>query len=186
MKPVMSSLAEQLPYAFRVTVAEIMSTALLVAHADESMQLVRERAVQRGVHHVVVLHRGGELMGVICGCDMDEAWPDTRVRDAMKGQSMFIGHNQSLAAAAETMQRYGIGALPVLDAAGRLTGIVTRSDLRRRGVLPNQRGVDRCASCGGSHRLLPCGSTEICFCRACVEAGRRASDDAYVVLGDGD
>jgi CBS domain-containing protein len=181
-----SSVHDELPYAFRVMVAEIMSTALLIAHPDEAMEVVRERSQQRGVHHVIVLHRDGELMGMICGCDMDEVWPDARVRDGMSGCPMFIGENQTLAAAAETMLRYGIGALPVLDGGGRLSGIVCRSDLRSSGVLPNQRGVDRCASCGGSHRLLPRNGADVCFCRDCVEAGRRASDDFYVVLGDGD
>jgi CBS domain-containing protein len=177
---------DQLPYAFRVTVAEIMSTSLLVAHPDEPMELVRARSRERDVHHVIVLHRDGELMGMVCGCDMEEAWPDARVRDCMQGNPMFIGANQTLAAAAETMQRYGIGALPVLNGKGRLAGIVCRSDLRSWGVLPNQKGVDRCASCGSSHRLLPRGAGEVCFCRNCVEAGRRAGDDAYVTLGGGD
>jgi CBS domain-containing protein len=192
MNPVTNTVAqddgceEGLPYAFRVSVGEIMSTALLVAHPEEPMEAVRQRSRERSVHHVVVLHRDGELMGMICGCDMEDAWPDARVRDAMSNCPMFIGETQSLAAAAETMMRYGIGALPVLNNSGRLSGIVCRSDLRSAGVLPDQKGVDRCASCGGTHRLLPRSAGEICFCRTCVEAGRHAADDAYVVLGGGD
>lgn len=175
-----------LPFPFRVPISEIMSTSLFVAHPDERVDAVRSRARERHIHHVVVLHRDGELMGMICACDMDEAWPDARVSDGMSGSPMFIADNQSLAAAAETMERYGIGALPVLDASGRLDGIVTRSDLRRAGVLPGQLGVDRCAACGSSHRLLPRRGSEVCFCRACVEGGRHAEDDWYVVLGAGD
>ena len=181
-----SSVRDDLPYAFRVMVSEIMSTALLIAHPDELTVRVRERSLERGVHHVIVLHRDGDLMGMICGCDMDEVWPDAPVRDGMSSSPMFIGENQTLAGAAETMLRYGIGALPVLNGGGRLSGIVCRSDLRTLGVLPNQRGVDRCASCGGSHRLLPRNGGGICFCRGCVETGRHSLDDAYVVLGDGD
>ncbi len=176
----------ELPQPFRVTVAEVMSTGLLVAHPDEVMDAVRRRARERQVHHVIVLHRDGELMGMLCGCDMDDAWPDARVRDCMSGCPMFIGANQSLAAAAETMERYGIGALPVLNAKGRLHGIITRSDLRRHGALPDQKGVDRCAACGASHRLLPRRGNEVCFCRACLETGRRSSEDLYVTLGGGD
>ncbi|HVJ20382.1 MAG TPA: CBS domain-containing protein [Polyangiaceae bacterium] len=177
---------EQLPYAFRVMVCEVMSTALLVAHPEEQIERVRERSLERGVHHVIVLHRDGDLMGMVCACDMDDVWPDARVRDGMSGSPMYIGENQTLAAAAETMLRYGIGALPVLNGGGRLSGIVCRSDLRSLGVLPNQRGVDRCASCGGSHRLLPRNGGGVCFCRSCVEAGRHTLDDFYVVLGGGD
>ncbi|HEV8245343.1 MAG TPA: CBS domain-containing protein [Polyangiaceae bacterium] len=177
---------QELPFAFRVPICEIMSTSLLVVHPDERVETVRRRLRERQLHHAIVLHRDGDLMGMVCACDMEETWPDARVNDCMSGRSMFIGSNQSLAAAAETMERYGIGALPVLSVEGRLAGIITRSDLRRAKVLPNQLGVDRCAACGAGHRLLPRRANEVCFCRACLEAGKRSTEDLYVTLGGGD
>lgn len=178
--------AETVRRAIRMTVSEVMSTELLTAHVDDLVDDVRRRADERGLHHVVVVHRDGELMGVLCCCDMEDAWPDARVRDKMSACPLFTGPHETLAAAAETMEDYGVGSLPVVDPNGRLAGIVTRSDLRAHGVLPDLPGVDRCAACGTSHRLCPRRANEICFCRTCVEAGRVDADDPNVTLGDGD
>jgi CBS domain-containing protein len=173
-------------FAFRVHVAEIMSTRLLTAHPDEAVETVRQRLLERGVHHVIVTHRDGELMGMLCACDLEEAWPDARVRDCMSACPLFTGPTESLAAVAATMENFGVGALPIVDTHGELVGIVTRSDLRAHGVLPNQPGVDRCAACGSSHKLCPKRANEPCFCRTCVEVGRSASEDPNVMLGGGD
>jgi hypothetical protein len=123
-----------------------------------------------------VTHPDGDLAGMLCGCDMDSARPDARVRDSMSPCPLFTGLGESLAAVAETMERYGVGALPVIDHEGRPVGIITRSDLRRRGALPDRPGVDRCAKCGASHQLCPRGVNDVCLCRACREDVRRDSD----------
>jgi CBS-domain-containing membrane protein len=104
----------------------------------------------------------------------------------MSATAMYIGGRQTLGVAAQTMERYGIGALPVIGTAGELWGIVSRADLRDAGVLPNQPGVDRCMTCGAGHRLMPRDTGQVCFCRDCVERARSATRDAYVVLGTGD
>ena len=111
---------------------EVMSTGLLTATPDESVSVVAARARREGVHHVIVVHGSGVLRGMLCACDMERAWPDSRVVDAMTTSTLFIGPGLSLADAAQTMERYGVGALPVLALDGRALGVVTRSDLRRR------------------------------------------------------
>lgn len=116
------------------------------------------------------------LVGVLCGCDMDGADPDAPVGTVMSSCPLFVGPAARLAEAAETIERYGVGALPVLSLDGRLVGVVTRSDLRRHGALPGQRGVDSCASCGAIHSLSPRGVNDVCFCKSCWEAARQASD----------
>lgn len=173
-------------FAFRVHVSEIMSTRLLTVYPDDSVESVKRAQLERGVHHIIVVHRDGELMGMLCACDLEEAWPDSKVRDCMSACPLFTGPNESLAAAAATMENFGIGALPVLDKNGKLVGIVTRSDLRAHGVLPNQPGVDRCAACGSGHKLCPRRANELCFCRTCIESGRKAAEDPNVMLGGGD
>jgi len=167
-----------------VHVWEVMSTELVTAVPDEFVSDVHQRARRADVHHVIVVHPTGILMGILCGCDMERVWPDARVGAAMTGRSLFIGPGVRLVEAAETMERYGVGALPVLALDGRQLGVVTRSDLRRHGVLPGLRGVDRCASCGATHGLCPREVGEICFCRACEEAARRSTEDDLVGGGD--
>ncbi len=156
-----------------IHVWEVMSTGLLTATPDEPVSAVSVRARREDVHHVIVVHVTGELLGMLCGCDMDHAWPDARVVEAMSSRPLFIGPGVSLAEAAETMERYGVGALPVLALDGRPLGVVTRSDLRRHGALPGRRGIDRCASCGATRGLCPRGANDVCFCRGCQEAARQ-------------
>lgn len=49
--------------------------------------------------------------------------------DLMTSPAITIGPDASLAAAAGQMRRYDLKRLPVVDAAGRLVGIVSRADL---------------------------------------------------------
>ena len=63
-------------FAFRVHVGDIMSTRLLTVHPDDSVESVRQQQIERGVHHIIVVHRDGELMGMLCACDLEEAWPE--------------------------------------------------------------------------------------------------------------
>lgn len=163
---------------------EAMSTKLVTATPNEPVGAVARRARELGLHHVIVIHRSGALSGMICGCDMERAWPDALVADCMSACTLFTGPAESLAVAAETMERYGIGALPVLAADGRPVGVVTRSDLRHRGALPDKRGIDRCVCCGSGHSLKPRGANEVCICVTCAERAHEPPED--VELGDGD
>jgi CBS domain-containing protein len=164
-----------------VHVWEVMSTGLLTTTPDQQVSEVWARARREDVHHVIVVHGSGVLLGMICVCDMERAWSDACVVDTMSSRPLFIGPGMSLTDAAETMERYGVGALPVLALDGRPLGVVTRSDLRRRGALPGRRGIDRCASCGAYRGLCPRGANDVCFCRACEEAAKQPLDHA--VLG---
>lgn len=53
----------------------------------------------------------------------------TSVRDAMSRRCVTVAPDTPLGEAARVMHRHRVGRLPVVDADGRLVGIVTRSDL---------------------------------------------------------
>jgi Mg/Co/Ni transporter MgtE len=161
-----------------------MSTHLVTATPDELVKTAAERANRSQLHHVIVVHSSGTLVGMLCGCDMERAAPGDSVRSVMSSRTLFVGPTAKVEEAAGTMERFGVGALPVLGPDGKLLGVVTRSDLWRHSALPNERGVDSCASCGAHHSLRPRGAHDVCFCQACQEAGRAPTDDT-ILGGEG-
>jgi len=52
-------------------------------------------------------------------------------RDFMTGDPVSVNRDADLAEAARLMTRYAVSGLPVIDNAGKLVGIVTKSDLTR-------------------------------------------------------
>jgi len=146
-------------------VASIMSRIPVLVDARASGELAASIATMHGVHHLLVVDEG-ELVGVVCLCDLEEAEPSDAVSSLMRAPAVMIGEDDDLEQAARIMIECGVGCLPVVGAAKNLAGIVTRRDLRCAGVLPGRRGFDRCVACGTSHRLRPptaASAAAICF-----------------------
>jgi CBS-domain-containing membrane protein len=62
-----------------------------------------------------------------------------QVRDVMTRNVISVGSDQSVLQAAQLMLKNRISGLPVVDAAGKLVGIVTEGDFLRRGEIGTQR-----------------------------------------------
>lgn len=128
-------------------IAELMRTDFVSLDRAE-LEYASERTLRMArLRHAPVLGEGGRLAGVVSYRDLVEA---IRARlekelglervEALLGEPLReIGRTRVVtvdpdcppARAARLMLRYGIGFLPVVDAEGRLLGIVTESDLLR-------------------------------------------------------
>jgi CBS domain-containing protein len=62
-----------------------------------------------------------------------------QVRDVMTRNVISVGSDQSVLEAAQLMLQNKISGLPVVDATGKLIGIVTEGDFLRRGEIGTQR-----------------------------------------------
>jgi CBS domain-containing protein len=62
-----------------------------------------------------------------------------QVRDVMTRNVISVGSDQSVLQAAQLMLENRISGLPVVDAVGKLIGIVTEGDFLRRGEIGTQR-----------------------------------------------
>lgn len=73
----------------------------------------------------------GRLRGLVTRRDLlDPATPASDpVADRIARPAVTVREDATLRQAADLMVQEGVGRLPVLDAAGSLVGIVTRSDL---------------------------------------------------------
>jgi CBS-domain-containing membrane protein len=166
-------------------VTTVMSRYLVKLSRSLTAEEALERLDREAVHHALVINEG-DMQGVVCRCDLERVRAKTHVGECMKKNFVFVDDETTAHEAAELMQRWGIGFLPVIAGSGELVGVVTRRDLRRTGFLPNKRGVDRCASCGETHSLDPCTYDWLpVFCKKCSEPPTEA-DRGYLTLGGGD
>lgn len=95
-------------------------------------------AKQRGLG--IVLGEAGRLAGVLTTGDLtrlmqrDGDVMGIRVVDVMTRDPKTVGADELASAAVHTMERFGVIALPALDADGRVAGIAHLHDLMRAGA----------------------------------------------------
>ncbi|MBX3125741.1 MAG: CBS domain-containing protein [Polyangiaceae bacterium] len=139
---------------------------------DASVGAARREAERLGSHYLMVKD-DDELAGILCQCDLRDPPDDTCVAAILHSPFVFVTTEASGSDAAAVMLECGVGCLPVLSPDGRLFGIITRRQLRSAGCLPDDRGIDRCASCLATHDLHRASSqAEVVFCGDCLERAR--------------
>ncbi len=142
---------------------------------------IRARAAH--VHHLPVLRSGG-LVGQICGCDRRPAPARDPVVEPMQRDVYAISIDATLTEAAGAMSRLGIGSLFVFDGP-KLSGILTRSDLRRVGAPDEAIDGARCVACGSGHGVRPDPAHDgLVYCASCSDAQQELVDAAN--FGEGD
>lgn len=143
--------------------------------AIEPMASVAEAAAMLAREHVshLVVVKGGELLGVLCSCDIERSAQGAAVGQAMSRAVFTIDAEAQPAEALASMHAHNVSCLPVL-AHGALRGVVTLRDLVRLGVADD---AERCSACG---------STEHVRCEAhgvraalCLECMRRSEPPAW-------
>jgi CBS-domain-containing membrane protein len=73
-----------------------------------------------------------------------------QVRDVMTANVISVSAQATILEAARTMLRNRISGLPVVDAEGRLLGMVTEGDFLRRSEIGTERGGrNGLSSCSG-------------------------------------
>lgn len=119
--------------AFKVR--DAMTTSLVTADFDMTVNEVCDLLVKHHVSGVPVVDRQKRLVGVVSEYDLLDLAFDCRfgtrwIREFLNGKLVTIEDHQSLTDAADCFVRYNVRRLPVLK-AGRLVGVLTRRDLLR-------------------------------------------------------
>ena len=117
-----------------VRVRDVMTTAddLDTVPPDASIaELMETMFRERHTGYPVV--EGGDLVGMVTLDDARQVPEVERdaytVRDVMATDLQTIAADDEAMSALEKLQQHGIGRLPVIDARGELTGIISRTDL---------------------------------------------------------
>jgi len=125
-------------------VTHIMSKDPITVHTRQKLSEVRRLFLERGIHHVPVVS-GRRLLGILSATDMVRVslsayGGDPRAVDAMldheftieqvmTAEPITVDARGSVRDAAEKLRGGDFHALPVVDEAGDLVGIVTSTDL---------------------------------------------------------
>jgi CBS domain-containing protein len=113
----------------------VMSQQVSTLRAGEELALEELLRKFRHVRHLPVIGANSRLIGMLTRMDVleealltqGEQW--VRVRDLMSCPVESISENEGLPAAARAMRAARVHSLPVLDASGRMVGILTDGDL---------------------------------------------------------
>jgi CBS domain-containing protein len=117
-----------------MSVRDIMTTDLITAASGANLQEAVTSMLDERVGSVVIAENG-EPVGIVTETDVlavgtafENPFSEIPVSRAMSADPVTIAPDASLEEAIETMQKYGIKKLPVVDDGG-LVGIVTLTDL---------------------------------------------------------
>lgn len=140
------------------TVAQVMTRDVIAVTPDTPLMEVARLLVDNGVSGLPVVDADRHVVGVVSEGDLlvkqggagapsrrplarifepararaEEAKVEaTTAGEAMTAPAVTVEPSHAISAAAELMTRRGINRLPVVDADGRLVGIVSRADLVR-------------------------------------------------------
>jgi acetoin utilization protein AcuB len=106
------------------------------------LQDARDMMDRGGFRRLPVLDADGRLLGILTDRNLREHYGhlrDTRVTAAMTERPLTVGPDEPIEAAADVLLARKVGGLPVVDAEGRLVGVITETDLLR-GLLGRRPG----------------------------------------------
>jgi len=98
---------------------------------DEAVAYLRRAARERveTIYYIYVLDAEQRLLGVVSFRDLFAAQPDAPVRQVMRTSIISVRDDLDQEAVANVIAENGLMAVPVLDAEGRIRGIVTVDDI---------------------------------------------------------
>ncbi|MCL6667562.1 CBS domain-containing protein [Streptomyces panaciradicis] len=148
------------------TIEDVMTREVVRAPRDASFKTVAGLLAEHRISGLPVVDDGGRVLGVVSETDLlhrQAAQSDARrgrrprlprlsrsarvaaakarattAEHLMTGPAVTTTLDASVAQAARTMRRHAVERLPVVDRQGRLAGIVTRGDLLRVFLRPDE------------------------------------------------
>ncbi|MRS12606.1 MAG: CBS domain-containing protein [Actinobacteria bacterium] len=106
-------------------------------------------AEHESIYYIYVVESGRRLEGVISLRDLVMSDPSTPVAALVEHEVITVGPDDDQELVAETMSKYDLLALPVVDETGKLLGIVTVDDALD--VLEEESAEDLAIATGSAH-----------------------------------
>ena len=128
-------------------VRDHMSSPAVTIRTDTDYQSALKLMQEHAMHHLPVVDGGGRLVGITAERDLllgaaHYLSSAVEVGEVMHRGAITVTPDMRIIEAADLMARNAIGALPVVNPAGQLLGIITESDLLRV-LVAALRGVHR-------------------------------------------
>jgi magnesium transporter len=134
MQPSQRDDVERLAVHPQGTVGAVMSTDVATLRSDltidEAVRRLRAMAGNKEtIYYNYVVDAGGRLIGIVSLRDLILGDGHTRLGDVMNDEPLTLRPDEDVEAAARKIREYDLIALPVVDPAQRLVGLVTFDDL---------------------------------------------------------
>lgn len=113
----------------RLRCGDIMSRRLVTATRDTGVTQALELLLEHRIKALPVLDAHGALVGIVTRADLLRADDEHRVADVMTRQVRVAGEQRHLAELIPLFASTGHHHIPIVDAQGRLVGMVTQSDV---------------------------------------------------------
>ena len=111
-------------------IGDVMTPNVITIGPRESIAAAREKLRTNRIHHLVVVD-DGRIAGGISVRELTGKRDTDLVRDVMVREIATISADATVREAATLMIGRSSGCLPILDKLGRITGIITTTDLLR-------------------------------------------------------
>ncbi len=134
MEPPQRADVERLAAYAEGTTGSVMSSDVATLRsdltADSAVQHLRAMASRKEtIYYNYVIDGEGKLLGIVSLRDLVLSDGQSRLTDIMNKEPVFVRADDPVEEAANRIREYDLLALPVVDAAGKLAGIVTVDDV---------------------------------------------------------
>ncbi|MHB0898143.1 MAG: CBS domain-containing protein [Spirochaetales bacterium] len=164
---------------YSIKVKDAMTREVMTASPTSRLRDVQTLMRDNAITGIPILDEG-RLLGIVSIGDiisaLDSGTMDRSADAVMSGSVITLDEEMPLSFAVTYFDRYKFGRFPVLDSSGRLSGIITASDILRRLLIAlneeigkmEQRIAGRHAASGGPVPMmeLSFGTTPLDFSRA--------------------
>ncbi len=121
------------------TAGGLMTTDFITVSSDETAQQVIDRLRDikpdsNHVYYLYVLDADGVLVGTVTLRGLIIATPETPIAEITRPEPISVGLETDADEVAHAIARYNLLALPVVDEAGRMQGVVTVDDAMERAL----------------------------------------------------
>ncbi|MEU3467338.1 CBS domain-containing protein [Streptomyces sp. NPDC006687] len=125
-------------------VEDVMTHAVISVDRGTAFKDIVEALRMWNISALPVLDRHGQVVGVVCEADLllkpqdTETARDTTAEQLMTRPAVTVTKDATLPTAARLMARRHLKRLPVVDGDGRLVGVVSRGDLLKVFLRPDE------------------------------------------------
>jgi L-aspartate semialdehyde sulfurtransferase len=114
-------------------VSDIMTKRVHTASVSDSLAKVSALMVEKGVDQIPIVDRAGHLAGIVTSFDFTKAAAKKkrRLADVMTKGVITTKPSEAIDELSRRLEKYGFNSTPVVDADGRVVGIITVSDINR-------------------------------------------------------
>jgi uncharacterized protein (DUF39 family)/CBS domain-containing protein len=116
-----------------VLVKDVMTKPAVTAGPDDSIAHAAKIFAEREFNHLPIVDEQGRLLGIVTSWDIAVALGTgkKKLEEIMTRRVITAHEDEPIEAAARKLEQHNISGLPVVDASGRVKGMITSQDLSK-------------------------------------------------------